>query len=211
MWWGSAGALVLDAHGECHRGLSGHPRAASKLVCHSASPAAGHLRLAVNIRSMTPHHFRGLVEFREPQERMMRDLWGACRKEWIVRLFDESGDEDVPEPQKMTRTVLRQKVRTALGIRTGGTFETGDGGESTIYDIVRGVSEGRVVVLDASGLGTTVGMMVASMAASRLLWSYQAASDRGELDGRPVATVTMEEAPACWGPAGWATATHSQP
>lgn len=141
MLWGllggdGVGALVLDAHGEYHRGLSGHPRAASKLVCYSASPAAGHLRLAVNIRSITPHHFHGPVEFREPQERMRWDLWGACRKEWIVRLFDEAGDEDVPEPQKITRTVLRQKVRTALGIRTGGTFETGDGGESTISDMV---------------------------------------------------------------------------
>ena len=196
------GALVLDAHGEYWSGLSSHPRAASRLVCYAGSPAAGRFRLTVNVRSITPHHFRGLVEFREPQERMMWDLWGAHRKEWIIRLFDESNDGDVPELQKITRTVLRQKVRTALGIRTGGTFETGDGGETTISEIARNVSEGRVVVLDTSGLGSSVEMMVACMAASRLLWSYQAASDRGDLGGRPVATIIMEEAPRLLGAGG---------
>lgn len=150
----------------------------------TASPAAGHIRPAVNVRSITPRRFGGLAEFREPQERTMRGLWGACGKERVVRLFGEAGGEDVPEIQKMTRTVLRQKARAAPGIGTGGTFEDGDGGEGTISDMARHVSEGRAVVLDASGLGSSVGIMAASMAAPRLLWSYQTASDRVGLDGR---------------------------
>lgn len=191
------GALVLDAHGEYYRGLSAHPKAKSNLVCYTGSPAGhpGQIQLTINVRAVTPYHFKGLAEFREPQERMMWELWGSHKQEWIIRLFDESQDEDVPELQKITRLVLRQKVRTTLGIRTGGIFSVEGGGESIIREMARHVAEGRVVVLDTSGLGSSVELMVGTMAASRILWEYRQASDRGELGKRPVAMIVMEEVP----------------
>lgn len=195
------GTLVLDAHGEYFGGLSSHPRAAERLVYYSCSADPGSAMLRINVRSVNPHHFKGVVEFTEAQERMMWDLWGDHKREWIVRLFGEDG-EDIPEQQKITRTVLRQKVRTALGIKNSKTFDMGTDGESTVSDIARHVEAGRVVVIDTSGLGSSVEMMIGCMAASRILWSYQTASENGELDKRPVAAIIMEEAPRLLGASG---------
>lgn len=194
---GTVGALVLDAHGEYYQGLSAHPEAASRLVCYTGSPARkpGQVQLRVNVRTVNPKHFKGVVEFTEAQERMMWDLWGEHREEWIIHLLDEEKDGDVPERQRTTRMVLRQKVRGSLGMKTGGTFCTDTAGGNAIREMARHVSEGRVVVLDTSGLASSVELMIGSMAAGRILWECQQASDRGELDGRPAATIIMEEVP----------------
>ena len=194
---GGVGAMVLDVHGEYYRGLSTHPRARSNLVCYTGSRSGepGQVQLRVNVRSITPHHLKGLTELSEAQERMMWSLWGKHKREWIIRLLDETGDGEVPELQKITRHVLRQRVSIELGLQTGETFDTGTAGGNTIREIARHVAEGRIVIIDTSGLGSSVELMIGSMAADRILREYQQADKRGELAGRPVATIIMEEVP----------------
>lgn len=201
---GTVGALVLDAHGEYYKALATHPQARTGLVTYTAvnNPPPGARQLVINTHSVTPHHLRGLVELSEAQDRMAWDLWGRHKKEWIVELLDEAGDNELPEQQRITRLVLRQKIRTALGLKNGGTFAVGDAGESTISDIARQVEEGKTVVLDTSKLGSSVEMMVGTMAASRILWRYKTAKDEGRLDSLPVATVVIEEAPRVLGEGG---------
>ncbi len=197
------GALVLDARGEYCRGLSAHPKAASKLVCYTGSPTGdpGQVKLSVNVRSVTPHDF-GLVELSEAEEGAMWGLWKDYGKEWIIQLLDESQDEDMAEQHKSVRAALRRKVRTALGIGAGGTFDADPAGEHIFDDIAEHVSKGRVVVLDTSGLGSGAEMMAGTLAASRILQRYMTAAEKDNLDSLPVAAVVIEEAPRVLGEDG---------
>ena len=193
---GKVGALVLDAHGEYGSALSRHPNAAAKLAKYDS------YNMEINVRSVTPYHFRGVVEFSEAQDRMIWDLYGSHKKEWIIHLLDRTKDEDIPDKQKITRHVLRQKVKNVLGIPRGRTFVTDTNGQETIHSMVSAVANGCVVIIDTSNLGTTIEMMTGSMVASRLLWQYRQFSENGTLSQKPVATVIMEEAPRLLGTGG---------
>ena len=200
----TVGALVIDAHGEYSKALASHPKARNGLVCYtdSKNPPPGARPLIISASSVTPHHLRGVVELTEAQDRMAWDLWNNNQKEWITELLDIDKDSELPEQQKITRIVLRQKVRTALGLKSGKTFTIEDVGINTVSDIANHVAEGRIVVLDTSRLGANVEMMVGSMAASRIIWQYKTASDNNTLDQLPVATVVIEEAPRVLGEGG---------
>ena len=201
---GAVGALVLDAHGEYYRSLARHPRAGRGLVCYSGSRSAppGTRRLAVGVRSVTPHNLRGVVGLSEAQERMAWDMWDDHGKEWIIHLLDAGRDPGLPDHQRVTRRVLRQKVTVSLGLKGGRTFTMEEGVRDTIRDIANHVEAGRIVVVDTSKLGSSVEMMVGSMAASRILRQYRRAADDDVLDSRPVAAVVVEEAPRLLGNGG---------
>lgn len=201
---GAVGALVLDAHGEYYRSLMPHPRAAGGLVCYTSAGNAppGTLQLLVSVRSVAPHNLSGVVELSEAQERMAWDLWDGHGKEWIPCLLDAGRDSGLPDHQRITRMVLRQKITVSLGLKDGRTFTTREGVRDTIRDIAGHVEAGRIVVVDTSGLGSSVEMMVGSMAASKILWQYRRAADNGSLGSRPVAAVVVEEAPRLLGSGG---------
>ena len=203
------GALVLDAHDEYYGrhgpGLKDHPDARDNLEYYTAEdPPPGANMLAINLQSIRPEHFEGIVELSEAQERAMRMLYMKYRKGWIsaLMLTDPSAAED--ETAASTRAVLKRKVQLVLGldvddegnlISAHNVFDSGTKGFKTVDQVVQHIEQGRVVVLDTSRLGDEAELIVGNIIAARLLRRYKLHKARGQLADKPVATIVIEEAP----------------
>lgn len=197
----TVGALVLDAHGEYSRALAAHPQARTGLVCYTnePNPPPGSHPLVVSANTVIPRNLRGPVEMTEAQERMAWEMWRKHGKGWITELLDEDNDTDLPEQQKITRHVLRQKVRNTLGLQKGDVFTIDEAVGDTVADIAQHVQDGKIVVVDTSELDEGVEMMIGNMVASRILWRYKLAKKKKTIKSLPVATVVIEEAPRVLG------------
>ncbi len=211
------GALVLDAHdeyfGRTGPGLRDHPNARNGLVYYTpSSPPAGASRLTINLESIRPDHFEGIMDFSDPQFQAIRLAFRRHGRNWIRELVladpaaveaggDGRGQWEVKAPTLM---VVQRKLRLSLGLERDEegrvvsrheVFDSDTRGRATVADIVRDVEEGRVVVLDTSRLGDEAELLVGNIIASRLLQDYKDAKAAGELDRKPVATIVIEEAP----------------
>lgn len=206
------GALVLDAHDEYYgrhgRGLSDHPRAASRLAYYTpSSPPGGAHRLTINLSLVEPAHFEGIVEFSDAQLQALRTYRQAFGKKWIAQILTvdaESLSMDVNDVKKATLAVIRRKLRLLLGlsldsdgnlISRHSVFDATTHGTGTVATIVEQIKEGRVVVLDTSRLGTDAELLVGNVIATSLFEEYRDAKATGTLDSLPVAAVVIEEAP----------------
>lgn len=206
------GALVLDAHDEYYgrhgRGLSDHPRAASRLAYYTpSSPPGGAHRLTINLSLVEPAHFEGIVEFSDAQLQALRTYRQAFGKTWIAKILTvdaESLSMDVNDVKKATLAVIRRKLRLLLGlsldsdgnlISRHSVFDATTHGTGTVATIVEQIKEGRVVVLDTSRLGTDAELLVGNVIATSLFEEYRDAKATGTLDSLPVAAVVIEEAP----------------
>ena len=215
---GKVGALVLDAHNEYYSGgrddgyagLKDHPRAAERLAYYTPAdnPPPGAESMTINLESVRPHHFEGIVELSTAQVEGI-ESYGRSDPGWISTLMKMdtniiTGDQAKSESKAATINVLKRKLGLMLALSVDGdgrvvsahnVFDSGGRGKSTISDIVEHVKSGKVVVLDTSRLGDEAELLVGTMAASKMFDEYKNAKARGALDSLPVATVVIEEAP----------------
>jgi DNA helicase HerA-like ATPase len=82
------GILILDPHDEYYgkkdvKGLRDHQKAKDYLRYYSPSADQGAYTLVINLRSITPHHFRGISSFSEAQEEAMAVAYHQYRQNWI--------------------------------------------------------------------------------------------------------------------------------
>ena len=211
------GALVLDAHDEYYGrvgvGLKDHGKSKENLAYYTPSePPVGADRLIVNLQSIRPDHFEGIVDFSDPQFQAIRMAYRESKKNWIKNLMLPSavdmGMEGVSqfrgEVAKATIMVVQRKLRLLLSLETDedGTihsrhevFDSATKGLATVDDIVKDIEAGKVVVLDTSRLGNEAELLVGNIVASRLLQRYRDAKARGVIDKKPVVTIVIEEAP----------------
>jgi len=211
------GSLILDAHdeyfGRTGLGLKDHPRARDNLVYYTpADPPAGTNRLTINLQSIRPEHFEGIVDFSDAQFQAIRTYHARYHKDWIaeVMLADPTvvamdvDSKRQGEFAAATLMVLQRKLRLILGLEKDEemrivsrheVFDSGSRGLGTVRDIVQDIEQGKVVVLDTSRLGDEAELIVGNIIASRLLQIYKDAKSRGQLDRKPVATIVIEEAP----------------
>ena len=203
------GALVLDAHDEYYgrhgAGLKDHPDAPDRLRYYTAeNPPPGAETLTINLRTVRPESFDGIVDLSEAQAGAARMYHRTYRREWLAELVraDPSAAGDGIHPN--TIAVLQRKIRLALNLEMdedggifsrNGVFDAGTKGERTVEQIVDHIEDGKVVILDTSRLGDEAELIVGNMVASELLNRYRAYKGRGELAGKPVATIVVEEAP----------------
>lgn len=209
------GALVLDAHDEYYGrtglGLKDHPKSKDNLVYYTpASPPAGANRLTINLQSIRPDHFEGIIELSDPQLAAMRMAFRKNPKGWISDLMRTSAIDAGMEPSgraefaAVTLMVVQRKLRLILSLEIDEeqviiskheVFDSTTRGINTINDIVRDIESGKTVVLDTSRLGDEAELIVGNIIASKLLDKYKEAKAKGELDRKPVATIVIEEAP----------------
>ena len=86
------GALVLDAHdeyfGRTGIGLKDHPRAKDNLMYYTPSnPPVGANRLTINLQTIRPEHFEGIVDFSDPQFQAIRMAYRKSRSNWVRDLM----------------------------------------------------------------------------------------------------------------------------
>ena len=211
------GALVLDAHDEYFGrngiGLKDHPRAKENMMYYTPSnPPVGANRLTVNLQSIRPEHFEGIVDFSDPQFQAIRMAFRNSRSNWIRDLMVtdavdagmESSSQGRGEFAAATMMVVQRKLRLLLSLEKDEegvifsrheVFDSTTKGLATVDEIVKDIESGKVVVLDTSRLGNEAELLVGNIIASKLLQKYKDAKAGGELDRKPVATIVIEEAP----------------
>ncbi|MBM3895994.1 MAG: ATP-binding protein [Thaumarchaeota archaeon] len=211
------GALVLDAHDEYYGrrgpGLKDHSNAKNNLVYYTpSSPPAGANRLSINLQSIRPEHFEGIVEFSDPQFQALRTYHRRAGDTWVTEVMRVDPDTvamngDNPnrgEFAAVTLSVIQRKLRLILGLERDEegnlisrheVFDSTTRGLTTVDDIVNNIEQGKVVILDTSRLGDEAELIVGNIIASRLLYRYKEYKSTGELARKPVATVVIEEAP----------------
>ena len=211
------GALVLDAHdeyfGRTGIGLKDHPRSKDNLMYYTPSnPPVGANRLTINLQTIRPEHFEGIVDFSDPQFQAIRMAYRKSRNNWIrdLMLTDavdagmESNSQRNGEFAAATIMVVQRKLRLLLSLEKNEegvvfsrheVFDSTTKGLNTVNDIVKDIEQGKVVVLDTSRLGDEAELLVGNIIASKLLEKYKEAKAKGDLERKPVATIVIEEAP----------------
>lgn len=225
------GILVLDAHdeyyGKTDRGLHSHEHAARRLAYYTTEKnnLAGAYTLAINITSIEPRHFEGIVDFTDAQQRAIHAYHTKYHEKWIEKILDvdtvygsfDGDDNIIPDNdarknnhnkkddniQKGTLSVIRRKFKMLLGIEVHdgklhsrhGIFDTTTKGRSTIKDIVSFIESGKIVIVDASQLESEAELIVGNMIATKLLENYKYYKTMRSLESKPVAAIVIEEAP----------------
>ena len=75
------------------------------------------------------------------------------------------------------------------------TFSHLPPGKHTADDIVRALEKCQTVVVDTSRLGEEAELLIGSIVASKLFYSYKKSKGKGQLDEKPPVGVVIEEAP----------------
>ncbi|RNJ80763.1 MAG: DUF87 domain-containing protein, partial [Nitrosopumilus sp. B06] len=161
------GALVLDAHDEYYgrqgAGLKDHKRARENLAYYTPStPPVGASRLTINLQSIKPEHFEGIVDFSDAQFQAIRSYYWKQRDAWLTTLMLTSPEAAEDSIASSTMSVIQRKMRLILGldkdqegrlISKHEVFDSATKGFTTVDDIVNHIESGKVVILDTSRLG----------------------------------------------------------
>ncbi|MDG6904677.1 MAG: ATP-binding protein [Nitrososphaerota archaeon] len=199
------GMFVLDAHDEYYGrdgvGLKDHPNARSALRYYSPDPPTGSNSLIINMRTLEPEHFDGIISFTDAQEDAISAYYKEFKKDWIENLVRGTVIDSAKSTPK-TIAVLQRKLRRALGVYEQGGELMCDGdifsltsGETTVDDIVRALEECQTVIVDTSRLGDEAELLIGSIVASKLFYSYKKSKGKGLLAEKPPVGVVIEEAP----------------
>ncbi len=201
------GTIVLDPHDEYYgrnsTGLKDHPESGRLSYYTPRDPPPGAYSLKININQIRPDHFRGAVAFSDPQKQAMNAYYREHGSRWVEAVVLEKPlNVDFHEA---TVSVLRRRLMQLLDITVDsgqvscrGVFDYA-AGESTIKDIAGEVERGKTVVVDTSGFGGAVEIMIGSMMITEVFRRYKRYKRSGTLEAKPVVSVVLEEAPRVLG------------
>lgn len=202
------GILVLDPHDEYYgrheKGLKDHPKAGENLIYYSSTPPAGANTLVINLKSIMPWHFQGIVDFSDAQRDAIQRYYNEYSENWIENIVRGNKIEDVAE---RTLAVLRRKFDTILGVYLdkSGSIQcrnkafSDTAGSTTIKDIVTALESGKIVIIDTSRLLNEAELLIGSIVVNEIFYRYQKYKSTGELKDKPVIGIAIEEAPRVLG------------
>ncbi|MGB9659200.1 MAG: ATP-binding protein [Nitrososphaerales archaeon] len=201
------GILVLDPHDEYYgrngKGLKDHLNAKENLLYYSSDPPAGANTLVINLKSIQPEHFDGIVDFTDAQCDAISMYYREFGNEWIEKIVR---GESLKGVDQRTLNVLQRKMKTMLGvyyqngeIRCTNKVFSDTSGESTTDDIVKALEKGKVVVIDTSKIGDEAELLIGSIVANKVFSRYQEYKSQGKLDEKPTISIVIEEAPRVLG------------
>lgn len=196
------GVLVLDPHDEYYGrsklGLKDHPCAREKLVYYTPrNPPQGCRTLKINLRTIQPSHFNGVIEFSDPQKQALAAYYRQYEDEWISAVALEKPLElkfveaTIDVVKRRLLQLLNLSVENDM-ITCKGIFDT-NAGENTTNDIVSDLENGKKVVIDTSEFGGAEEILVGSLIATSALNRYKNYSF-DELRKKPVVSIVLEEA-----------------
>ena len=198
-----SGIFVLDPHDEYYgrndRGLKDHANAKKNLLYYSSDAPPGANTLVINLKTLEPEHFEGIVELTSAQEEAFSTFNKDFKENWIENIV--LGTE-VERVDKRTVKVLQRKLKTSLGVSEkdgevicdSEVFST-TAGESTLKDIVGALEKGKIVVVDTSRLSDEAELLIGSIVASETFYRYRESKGKGTLKEKPPVSVVIEEAP----------------
>lgn len=202
------GVLLLDPHDEYYgrhfKGLKDHPRARDSLIYYSPTPPPGANTLVVNLSSITPRHFEGIVSFTDAQWEAMKRYYTNFKDTWIESIVK---GEEIKGVAPRTLEVLQRKFDNVLGVYISDSGElrcrnrafSNKLGMTTTMDIVNALEVGKKVIIDTSRLSEEAELLLGSIVVSEIFNRYQTYKSEGSLDEKPVVGVVIEEAPRVLG------------
>jgi DNA helicase HerA-like ATPase len=161
------------------------------------------MTLKINLKQVRPNHFRGAVAFSDAQVQAMNAYYKEHGNKWVEAIVLE-------KPLKVdfheaTVGVLKRRLTHLLDLDFDGSqlFCNGvfdiSAGESTVKDIANEVEQGKTVIVDTSGFGGAVEIMIGSMITTEVFNRYKRYKAKGQLGDKPVVSVVLEEAPRVLG------------
>ncbi len=201
---GRYGLLLVDPHGEYRTSLALHPWAASRLRTYAARHLPNTSTLRVSLAELSVDDLRTAYEWSRPQEEALFELerhYGADAGRGLAWLLPFSQIDDLPGFREVelngrvalnTLQVVHRRARRIVDLEC----ISADPNLSVGSAIVRDLVEGKVVLVDVSGLGSTEEVLVASFLARRILdeWSGAYLDDPDRHERMPVVAVVLEEA-----------------
>jgi len=176
------GILVLDPHDEYYgrygKGLKDHPEAIDNLLYYSSTPPAGANTLVVNLRSIHPGHFQGIVQFTDAQQDAIWLYYNQAHESgesWIENIVRGIELEGVA---LRTLQVLRRKFNTMLGVylddadnlQCRNKVFSDTAGTATTGDIADSLEEGKIVVVDTSRLIDKAELLIGSIVVGKIFY-----------------------------------------
>jgi len=200
---GKVGILVLDPHDEYYGrdgiGLKDHPRAGRNLVYYSSDALPGKNSLIVNLETVQPVHFEGIISFSDAQEEAIANYYRTYKTHWLEQLILGTTVEGTTA---RTMQVLQRKFRKALGISAIDgqivcdmeIFST-TAGKATIGEITRSLEAGKIVVIDTSRLSDEAELIIGSIISNEIFYGHRKAKADGTLEQVSPVSIVIEEAP----------------
>ena len=193
--------LLVDPHGEYRRELTRHPWAGERLRTYAARDLPGTSRLRVSLAELTVDDLRTAYEWSHPQEEALWELerhYGAPDLRWLLdfaHVDDLPAFRDVELSSRIalnTLQVVHRRARRIVEL----PCVAADPNVSVGGAIVRDLLDGRVVLVDVSGLGSTEEVLVASFLTRKILeeWSGAYLDDPERHERLPVVAIALEEA-----------------
>ncbi len=198
---GRYGLLLVDPHGEYRRQLSRHPWAGEGLRTYATRRLANTSTLRVGLAELSVDDLRTAYEWSRPQEEALFELerhYGGEGLSWLLafsRMDDLAAFREIELGNRValnTLQVVHRRARRIVEL----PCVAADPNVSAGASVVRHLTEGRVVLVDVSGLGPTEEVLVASFLTRRVLDHWSAAYlDEPEVHERlPVVSIVLEEA-----------------
>jgi hypothetical protein len=201
------GLLVLDPHDEYYGrnslGLKDHVDKEKISYYTINNPPMGTRTLKINIKTLKPNHFNGVVDFSDPQKQAMILYYKKFGNKWIESIIkEEKLDFSFREE---TLDVVKRKIVSLLSlsysneiISCKGVFDL-NSGEATIKDICKELKEAKTVIIDTSNFSGAVELLIGSLITTEIFNSYKRYKMTGELKNKPVVSIVLEEAPRVLG------------
>lgn len=198
---GRYGLLIVDPHGEYRKELPRHPWAGERLRMYASRQLPGSTHLRLSLAELTVDDLRTAADWTRPQEEALYELERHYRSEGLAWLADFAKLEDLPGFREVdlgnrialnTLQVVHRRARRIVELPCIST----DKAVSVGGAILRDLEDGRVVLVDVGGLGSTEEVLVASFLTRRVLDRWQSAylDDADAHERLPVVAIALEEA-----------------
>ena len=197
---GRYGLLLVDPHGEYRAELSRHPWAGERLRTYAARRLANTSTLRVSLAELTVDDLRTAYEWSRPQEEALFELERHYSGDGLSWLLAFAQVDDLPAFRDLdlgnrvalsTLQVVHRRARRIVALPCVSTDARVSAGAAVLRDL----AEGRVVLCDVSGLGSTEEVLVASFLARRVLehWSAAYLDEPDRHERLPVVSIVLEE------------------
>jgi len=202
MGCGKYGLLIVDPHGEYYdggegmKGLRHHPMAGDSLVVYSPHHLSGsHNTLKISAYEITVGDLQNIFPFTEAQKDALYALSSRFGKEWLVKLHDMESEELVEQfggrIQDITFGVLKRRVERIMQ----SDIIHRDENVAVSDSIISHLSNGKVVLVDTSGIYEYEELLVSVVLARKVLSHYKNAyRDKAVFGKLPHVLITIEEA-----------------
>lgn len=171
---GKYGILIIDPHGEYYeggmeKGLKEHPLASKKLSVYSMNPSYGMNKLQLSAYELDISDIEEIFRLSDAQRDALYSLRIKYGKRWLIELYERNADELSYEfdgrIQDITFNVLK---RRAERIMSSGIIHE-DESISMVDRIINELHDGKVVLIDTSGLYEYEELLISVVLARKIL------------------------------------------